>query len=90
MKGDCGSKTSKHYTIIMELPINPFIPSRYLLRCYERLWVERRSDCLPVNQARHYMQNDPDKRWRENAFVIEQRAKTCSLYGYHLRMSGRI
>lgn len=62
------------YIHVLELPVNPLIPSRYLLRCYQN---QRWNRCVK-NQRVKYIENDEYPNWRETASVVEQFASVPS------------
>ena len=74
-KGFAGSFKSEHYIHILELPSNPLILSRYLMRVYDRKTIVERGY---KNQRVKYIENDEYPNWRENASVLEQYASIPS------------
>ena len=63
------------YIHVMEIPVNPLIPSRYLLRVYRR---DAMQEPCNKNQRVKYIENDEYPNWRETATVIEQFASVPS------------
>lgn len=63
------------YIHVMELPVNPLIPSRYLLKVYKRKSTVEQWN---PNQRVKYIENDEYPNWRESASVIEQFASVPS------------
>ena len=67
------------YIRVMELPINSLIPSRHLLRVYDKKTNRIRTRLAPQNQRLKYILNDEYPNWRENASVLEQSASVPSV-----------
>ena len=73
-------KSTGVYIHVMELPVNPLIPSRYLLKAYDRNYMREHGN---KNQRVKYILNDQYPNWRETAAVLEQHASVPSQgYGF--------